>query len=47
MTPFDPAWLDRMCNNRALVPDHCLPSVAGYGADPSRTTLALQLLDLA
>ena len=22
MNPFDPAWLDRMYNNRALVPDH-------------------------
>ena len=22
--PFDPAWLDRMYNNRALVPDHAL-----------------------
>jgi len=34
MNPFDPAWLDRMYNNRALVPEH--PAYFARWADDSQ-----------
>jgi arylformamidase len=47
MTSFDPAWLDRMYNNRALVPDHpayfqawTAASAAARAALPCRLDLA-------